>query len=67
MTRIRRRLMTRWYLTPQLRLSRLDLGRFRWRAGLLRREWWIGVRCDFAMDAVLIGFLGAVVVICRDA
>lgn len=58
-----RHLATRWFVTPHFRIGRWKVGRFRWRAGLLRGEWWIGVRYDLPMDVVQVGFLGAVVVI----
>lgn len=41
-------------------------GRWTWRVGLMRREWWIGVRYDFAPDVWVIGFLGLVMLIRLD-
>lgn len=34
-----------------------------WRAGLMRGEWWVGVRYDFAADAWVIGMFGAVLLV----
>lgn len=48
-----RALRTRWHVTR---------GR-RWRVGLMRHEWWIGTRYDFASDAWIVGLLGLVLVV----
>jgi len=42
-------------------------GRWRWRVGLQRREWWVGARYDFAAYVWVIGLFGVVlVVMCRE-
>lgn len=38
-------------------------GGYRWRAGLVRGEWWIGARYDFAAEVWMVGILGFVVIV----
>jgi hypothetical protein len=47
----------------------IDVGRraYAWRAGILRHEWTIGVRYEFAPDAWLLTFLCLVLIIGRRA
>lgn len=40
--------------------------RYSWRVGLMRDEWWIGVRRDFPMDAWCIGLFGLTLAIRRE-
>lgn len=54
-----RALRTRWF---RLRFRQRS---WRWRVGLIRDEWWIGARYDFASDAVMVGILGAMLVVVR--
>ena len=48
-------LRTRWFQSARLGIS--------WRFGVMRWEWWVGARYDFAAEAVIVGVFGLVLVV----
>ena len=44
-----------------------SVGRYRWRVGLCRGEWWIGARHSFMEDALIVGVFGLTLVVVAHA